>query len=76
MKTKIVVNEDPLLDSICVKKAESEYDRKMLIQIVDNINFLNENFPQFKQELKYCKQNEIGLRASPGICLFSERAFD
>jgi len=60
---------------IIVKNAESDYDRKRLTLIVDNINFLNQNFPEFRQEIIYSKENEIGLRALPGTCLFVTDAF-
>ena len=75
MRTTILKSDDQLIGSICVKNAESKYDKKMLLKINKNINFINHHFPEFMQEVMYLKENEIGLKAAPGVCLFSPDAF-
>jgi hypothetical protein len=70
MRTEIR-NENGLI----VKKAESTYDKKMLLKIANNIDFINHNFPEFMQEVVYVKEYEVGLRAAPGTCLFAPEAF-
>lgn len=76
MRTKIITSDNPTVGDIVEKNAESKYDKKRLALIVDNINFLNQNFPEFGQEVIYSKENEIGLRAFPGSCLFVDDAFN
>ena len=39
--SEIIKNEDQSTTDICIKKAESEFDKKKLLQIARNINFLN-----------------------------------
>jgi len=75
MKTTIIKNEDQSTTDICIKKAESEFDKKKLLQIARNINFLNEKFPELGQGVVYIKDEEIAIRATPGKCLYSPEAF-